>query len=74
MAVELTTKEAHVALVEYFKSRRDLGLWQAFLDLILEPPNPFEPKMRRKPGQGLVLAVIVVGLPLAAFVYFNFWL
>jgi hypothetical protein len=74
MPDKLTAKEAHAALVEYFKSRRDLGLWKAFLNLLLEPQNPFEPKTRRKPRQSFVLAVVVVGLPTAAFVYFNFWL
>ena len=73
MAEELTAHKARAEIIEYFKSRSDLGLWKAFLNLVLEPPNPFDPKVRRKPQQGFVLAVVAVGLPLAAFVYFNFW-
>ena len=74
MAKELTTREAHTALVGHFKARRDLGLWKAFLDLVLEPQNPFEPTKRREPRKAFVLAAFLIGLPLAAFVYFNFWL
>ncbi|HEV3275585.1 MAG TPA: hypothetical protein VG860_02110 [Terriglobia bacterium] len=74
MAKELTTREAHTALVGHVKARRDLGLWKAFLDLVLEPQNPFEPTKRREPRKAFVLAAVLIGLPLAAFVYFNFWL
>ena len=74
MAKELTTREAHAVLVTYFKARRDLGLWKAFLELVLEPQNPFEPTKRREPRRAFVLAGILIGLPLAAFFYFNFWL
>ncbi len=74
MAKELTAREAHAVLVRYFKARRDLGLWKAFLDLVLDPQNPFEPTKRREPRKAFVLAAVLVGLPLAAFVYFNLWL
>lgn len=74
MAEELTTREAHAEVVRYFKARRDLGLWKAFLELVLEPPNPFEPTKRRELRRAFVLAVVLIGLPLAAFFYFNFWL
>ena len=63
----------HAILVKYLKGRRDLGLWKGLLDFVLEPPNPFEPEKRREPRKDFVLVAVLVGLPLGAFVYFNFW-
>lgn len=74
MARELTTREAHAVLVRYFNARRDLGLRKALLDRVLDPQNPFEPAKRREPRRALVLAVVLIGLPLAALFYFNCWL
>ena len=54
-------------------ARSDLGFWNCILDLILDPRNPFEPGRRRPPRKDFVLAVILVGLPIGAVVYFNFW-
>ena len=70
MTTELTTREAHAVLVRYFNARRDLGLWKAFLDVVLDPQNPFEPK-RREPRRAFVLAAVLISLPLAALFYFN---
>ena len=74
MATELTAGEAHAELVRYFQARRDLGLWKAFLDIVLDPQNPFEPSKRREPRRAFVLAAVLIGLPLAALFYFNCWL
>ncbi len=63
----------HAILVKYLKGRRGLGLWKGLLDFVLEPPNPFEPEKRREPRKDFVLVAVLVGLPLGAFVYFNFW-
>lgn len=60
-------------LVGCFKTRRDLGIWKSILDLILEPQNPFEPAMRRNSRKGFVLVIVLLGLPVGAFLYFNFW-
>jgi len=73
MAKQYTPKEVRVMLVGCFKARRDLGVWKSIVDMILEPQNPFEPAMRRNPRKGFVLAIVLLGLPLGAFVYFNFW-
>lgn len=74
MATELTAREAHAVLVRYFQARRDLGLWKAFLDLVLDPQNPFEPTKRRELRRAFVLSAVLIGLPLAALFYFNCWL
>ncbi len=74
MAEQHTAKEMRAVLVKYLKGRRDLGVSQAFLGMVLEPPNPFEPEQRREPRKSFVLVAVLVGLPLAAVFYFNFWL
>lgn len=74
MAKERTAKEIRGMLVKYFRSRPDLGLWKSILDLMLEPKNPFEPEMRRRPRRGFILVIVLSGMPVGVFVYFNFWL
>jgi len=73
MAEECTAKEMHDTLVKYLEGRHDLGFWKGLVDFVLEPQNPFEPEKRREPKKEFVLAAVLVGLPLGAFVYFNFW-
>jgi hypothetical protein len=73
MAEECTAKQMHDTLVKYLEGRRDLGFWKGLVDFVLEPQNPFEPEKRREPRKDFVLAAVLVGLPLGAFVYFNFW-
>ena len=74
MARERTAKEIHGMLVKYFRSRPDLGLWKSIVDLLLQPKNPFEPQLRRRPRRDFVLLVVLAGMPVGAFVYFNFWI
>ena len=74
MAKELTVKEVHGMLAKYFSSRPGLGLWKSILDLVLQPKNPFEPQLRRRPRRDFVLLVVLAGMPVGGFVYFNFWL
>jgi hypothetical protein len=73
MAEECTAKEMHAILVKYLEGRRDVGVWKGLLDFVLEPQNPFEPEERREPRKGFVLVMVLAGLPLGGFVYFNFW-
>ena len=68
-----TAKEMYDTLVKYLEGRHDLGFWKGLVDFVLEPQNPFEPEKRREPKKEFVLAAVLVGLPLGAFVYFNFW-
>lgn len=74
MSKERTAKEVHGMLAKYLMGRRDLGLSKGILGLLLEPKNPFEPEKRRGPRKDFVLLAVLVGLPVGAFVYFNFWL
>ena len=61
-------------LVKSLGCRRDLGLFKSIFDLVLEPQNPFELETRRGPRKDFVLVAVLVGLPVSALVYFNFWL
>ena len=74
MAEECTAKQMHDTLVKYLEGRRDLGFWKGLVDFVLKSRNPFEPEKRREPKKDFMLAAVLVGLPLGAFVYFNFWL
>ena len=59
-------------LTRYLNGRSDLGFWKSILNLVLEPQNPFEPEKRRGPRKDFALVAVLVGLPLGAFIYFNF--
>ena len=74
MATERTAKEVHGMLTKYLGSRPDLGLWKSILHVAFEPQNPFEPRLRRRPRRDFVLIVVLAGMPVGAFVYFNFWI
>jgi len=74
MGKERSVKEIHGVLAKYLKRRPDLGLLESILNLVLEPKNPFEPEMRRRPRRDFILVAVLAGMPVGAFVYFNFWL
>ena len=73
MSKEHTAEEVYGMLAKYFSSRPDLGLWKSILDVVLQPKNPFEPQLRRRPRRDFALLVVLAGMPVGAFVYFNFW-
>ena len=73
MPIERTAKDVHEMLAKYFDSRPDLGFWKSILDLALEPRNPFEPGSPRGPKKDFVLIVVLAGMPVGAFIYFNLW-
>ena len=73
MANPVTAKEVYTALRQNLRSRPDLGLGKAVADRVLEPPNPFEPGVVRKPQRWFVLLCIISLAALGAFVYFNLW-
>ena len=73
MPTPAPAKEAYTALRQNLRSRPDLGLGKAVADRVLEPPNPFEPGLVRKPQRWFVLLCIISLAALGAFVYFNCW-
>jgi hypothetical protein len=73
MANPVTAKEVLTTLRHNLRSRSDVGLGKAVADRLLEPPNPFEPGLVRRPQRWFVLLCIISVAALGAFVYFNVW-
>lgn len=73
MANLVTAKEVLTTLRHNLRSRSDLGLGKAVADRVLEPPNPFEPGLIRRPQRWFVLLCLISLAALGAFVYFNVW-
>jgi hypothetical protein len=73
MANPMTAKEVLTTLRHNLRSRSDVGLGKAVADRLLEPPNPFEPGLVRRPQKWFVVLCIISVAALGAFVYFNVW-
>ena len=68
----MSQKEMHERVMAAFRSRTDIGLFSAVANSVLEPPNPFQPKEKRRPRRGFILYLLLGGFFLGTFVYFNF--
>jgi hypothetical protein len=67
-----TVPEMYERLLLMIRQRNDTGFSLAVVDNTLDPKNPFECEMRRKPKAGIALGgglALVLG---AIFVYFSF--
>lgn len=71
MVKQLKVAEVHNALEAKLRARPDLGLWKAFVNLVLEPPNPFDRRARRWPKKEFVGVSIMVIAGAYVFLYFN---
>ena len=49
----------------------DSGVWGRFANAFLEPPNPFNPKARRRPKQDVVILGVLILAALGLALYFN---
>ena len=59
------------AIRKRFLHAPDTGVWKRLANALLEPPNPFNPKARRRPRQdGVILGPLVLAALGLAF-YFN---
>ena len=70
-AIEAQSPNSRKLIVEYFKSRPDIGFKKLLLDVALEARDPFKSWELRKLKKGFVAAVLVVLLAVAWFVYWN---
>jgi hypothetical protein len=71
MPKRISPEEAWAWFEEHLRKRRNLGLVKAIEDMVLEPPNPFDPEARRGPKAGFVLAASLFAIAMSWFVYFN---
>ena len=69
-AIEAQPQNSRKLIVEYFKSRPDIGFKKLLLDLALEARDPFKSWEPRKLKKGFVAAVLVL---LLAAAWFGFW-
>ena len=69
-AIEAQPQKSRKLIVEYFKSRPDIGFKKLLLDVALEARDPFKSWEPRKSKKGFVAAVLVV---LLAAAWFGFW-
>jgi hypothetical protein len=71
MAEKFARKEVQEQVGDYLRSRREFGLSTTILNVVLEPPNPFEPQARRQLRKAFVLAVLWLLTLAGVFAYFN---
>jgi hypothetical protein len=71
MSKRVSPEEAQAWVEEYLKQQADIGFGKAIANMILEPPNPFDPEARRRPKTGFVLAASLLAFAAGWFVYFN---
>jgi len=70
-AIEAQSQESRKLIVEYFKSRPDIGFKKLLLDVALEARDPFKPWEPRKLNKGFLAAVLVLLLAAGWFGYWN---
>ncbi|HEV2416443.1 MAG TPA: hypothetical protein VGX94_01430 [Terriglobia bacterium] len=58
-------------LADYLEARRECGLGRMLANLVLEPPDPFKPKDRRKAKKGFVITLLTLVALTAWFSWFN---
>ena len=69
-AIEAQPLNSRELIVEYFKSRLDIGFGKLLLDVALEARDPFKSWEPRKLKKGFLAAVLVL---LLAAAWFGFW-
>jgi hypothetical protein len=67
----LTVKYVYDVTRRYTRKRPDIGLGKALLDVLLEPPSPFDSKGKRSPKRWFVLFSFLAVFMFTCFVYFN---
>ncbi len=70
-AIEAQPQDSRKLIVEYFKSRPDIGFKKLLLDVALEARDPFKSWEPQKLKKGFLAAVLVLLLAAAWFGYWN---
>ena len=71
MAERLAVKPVYDALLQYVRTRPDLGSGHAVLDAMLEPASPFDSKRTRPPKRWVTWLAMLAAAMLGCFMYFN---
>jgi len=71
MPPPVSSSEMYAWIEESLGQRSDLGLGKAIVNTLLETPNPFDPRARRKPKAGFVVCAILCAVAAGCFWYFN---
>jgi hypothetical protein len=71
MTKQISAQEVHAMLHDTLQRRPDLGLRKAVADEVLDPANPFEPQVRRRPRRWFILFCILAALITGCLMYFN---
>jgi hypothetical protein len=72
MSKRVSPEEVRGWAEEHLRSRPELGLCKAIANVILEPRNPFNQQLRRKPKKDFMILTSLLAAALTAFVIFNF--
>jgi hypothetical protein len=67
----VSTSDVYLWLRQELARRPEFGLCKAVVNLVLQPPNPFDRNAARKPRLWVMLTAIFVISALSVFVYFN---
>jgi hypothetical protein len=59
------------AIRRRFAQSPDAGVLKRLANVVLEPPNPFNPNARRRPKQGAVILAALIFAVLGLAFYFN---
>ena len=70
-ATEAQPQNSRKLVVEYFKSRSDVGFKKLLFDVALEARDPFKPWEPRTLKKGFLAVVLVLLLAAAWFGYWN---
>jgi hypothetical protein len=71
MSGPVSTSDVYRWLKQELDRQPEFGLRKAFVNLVLERPNPFDRNAPRRPRLWIVLTAIFVVSALSVFVYFN---
>jgi hypothetical protein len=72
MLPQVSSHEVHAWIKKSLGQRSDIGLRKAIVNMLFEPPSPFDPRARRKPKTACVLGAILLATAVVCFCYFNF--
>jgi len=67
----ISPEEMQDLVMKTFRKRRDTGLRNAVANALLAPANPFQPGEKRRVSRNAGVLLLLAGLIIAAFAYFN---